>query len=295
MDPAQTPASDSPGERRLVAVLLSLLAPGLGHVAVGHWRRGVIWYGGIWSVFVLALGSVLARQAWLMWALCGLLVVGQLLAALDTLRLRRARPLPRARRLVLLFVALLGLHGMWSWLSRGYVAEAFQIPSGSMIPTLVMGEHLMTVKLGQTMGRGDVVVFRYPIDPNLMFIKRIIAVGGDTVEERDGQVILNGQALVRERLDERCALPEGESCTAWRETLDGRSYKVVTLARGSVLNPVTVPADHVFVMGDNRDNSSDSRVWGPVPTKLVLGKAAFIWWSRGDQGMRWERMGKLIQ
>lgn len=295
MDPDQAPASDSPGERRLVAVLLSLLAPGLGHVAVGHWRRGAIWYGGIWLVFVLALGSILARQAWLLWALCVLLVVGQLLAALDTLRLPRVQPLPRARRLVLLFVALLGLHGMWSLLSRGYVAEAFQIPSGSMIPTLVTGEHIMTVKLGQTMGRGDVVVFRYPIDPNVMFIKRIIAVGGDTVEEREGQVILNGQALVRARLDEPCSLPEGESCTAWRETLDGRQYKVVTLARESVLRPFTVPADHVFVMGDNRGNSSDSRVWGPVPTKLVLGKAAFIWWSRGDQGIRWERMGKPIR
>jgi hypothetical protein len=95
-----------------------LIAPGLGQVAVGHWRRGAIWYGGIWLVFVLALVSILARQAWLLWALCGLLVVGQLLAAVDTLRLPRARPLPRARRLVLLFVTLLGLHQTWSLLSQ---------------------------------------------------------------------------------------------------------------------------------------------------------------------------------
>jgi signal peptidase I len=254
-----------------------------------------MWYGAIWLGFVLAVGSAVARQAWLMGALCVLLVVAQLLAALDTLRLSRPQPLPRARWVILLFVGLLGLQQLWSAVSRGYVAEAFQIPSGSMIPTLAVGEHIMTVKLGQTMGRGDVVVFRYPRDPEVMYIKRIVAMGGDTVEERDGQLIVNGQAVARELLDEPCSLPDGESCTAWRETLDGHPYKVVRLARAAAFGPVEIPADHVFVMGDNRDNSNDSRVWGPMPANMVVAKAAFIWWSRGEQGMRWDRMGKPVE
>lgn len=177
---------------------------------------------------------------------------------------------------------------------RTFVVQAFKIPSGSMKPTLLVGDHILVNKfiygvripfLNKTLipvkdpERGDIVVFKFPEDPKKDFIKRVIAVEGDTVEIRNKKVYINSQIAEDSHgnfLDPHI-IPGG-----------GRPRDNV--------GPVSVPADSLFVMGDNRDHSYDSRFWGFVKLSAVKGKAFVIYWSwdRDNSGVRWGRLGDLI-
>jgi signal peptidase I len=192
---------------------------------------------------------------------------------------------------------------------RAFVVEAFKIPSGSMIPTLQVGDHIFVnkfiygVRIPFTntkfgMGyrkpkRGEVIVFIYPKNPDQDFIKRIVAVEGDVVEMRENQVYVNDVAIPRRRVEQDCRYQdyveeEGrwiqKSCDAWIETVNGVDYTTYYDKNGGAKGwPAhKVPAGHVFVMGDNRDNSSDSRMWGFVPQENIKGKAMVIWLSLGE-------------
>jgi signal peptidase I len=207
---------------------------------------------------------------------------------------------------------------------RAFVVEAFKIPSGSMIPTLQVGDHIFVnkfiygvrvpftnIKFGMEYRkphRGEVIVFIYPKEPDKDFIKRIIAVEGDTVELKDDQLFINGKPVSRQPLEGDCRYEdyqeetgrwEERRCDAWRETLDGNTYTTVydkNKAQRSKMPLRTVPPDSVFVMGDNRDNSHDSRYWGFVPYDLIKGKAMIIWWSLGEpEGVRVQRLFHLVQ
>jgi signal peptidase I len=162
-------------------------------------------------------------------------------------------------------------------LIRALLVQAFKIPSSSMEPTLLVGDHILVskfiygIRIPFTDARwphfkdpkqGDVIVFIYPEDRTKDFIKRVIAVGGDTVEVRDKHVFVNGKEV---------AIPQARNLTK------------VILPRyenpRDNYGPVTVPKDHLFVMGDNRDFSQDSRFWGFVPVKDVKGEAFLIYYS----------------
>jgi len=205
---------------------------------------------------------------------------------------------------------------------RAFVVEAFKIPSGSMIPTLQVGDHIFVnkfiygvrvpftnIKFGMEYRkprRGEVIVFIYPKEPDKDFIKRIVAIEGDTVEVRDNQIFINGVGVPRSHVDGDCkyedfvedtARWEERRCEAWIEDVNGNHYTTVYDKNGGVhsTRPVTVPKDSVFVMGDNRDNSHDSRYWGFVPFDLIKGKAMIIWWSHAEhEGVRVKRLFKLI-
>jgi signal peptidase I len=157
---------------------------------------------------------------------------------------------------------------------RTFVVQAFKIPSGSMEPTLQIGDHILVNKFIYGLRipftsirllsfrepeRGDVIVFIYPVDPSKDFIKRVVATGGETVRFSDKKLFIN-------------------------------------LQRRDNFGPVTVPEGQLFVMGDNRDRSLDSRFWGFVPIRDVLGKAFIIYWSwdSQDSTVRWSRFGHLI-
>jgi signal peptidase I len=170
---------------------------------------------------------------------------------------------------------------------RTFVVQAFKIPSPSMVPTLLVGDHILVNKFlfgfrvpfadGKIIAirepeRGDVIVFRYPRDRKLDFIKRAVAVGGETVEVREKQVFINGEAV---EFEQAVFLDEGSLLTG-RDTF----------------GPVTVPEGKVFVMGDNRDNSNDSRFWGFVDLKDVKGKAMVIYWS-WNKAKSWPRFGRI--
>ena len=170
---------------------------------------------------------------------------------------------------------------------RTFVVQAFKIPSGSMKPTLLVGDHILVnkfiygiklpfadktlVELGKPK-RGDVIVFKFPNDPKKDYIKRVIGLPGDKVQLINKRLFINGTPVEDPRAS---YLPYGNY----------RSF-----------GPVTVPADRLFVMGDNRDESSDSRVWGFVPFSNLKGKAFLIYWSwdREEFGVRWSRLGDLV-
>jgi signal peptidase I len=166
---------------------------------------------------------------------------------------------------------------------RTFVVQAFKIPTGSMEENLLIGDHLLVNKfifaptasrLEQALlpvasiKRGDVIVFKYPEDPERDFIKRVIGLPGETVEVREKKVYVNGQAL-----DEPYAhylLPV---------STPSEFHEVTSFDVRERYGPVTVPADQYFVMGDNRDNSQDSRYWGFLRRDYVKGKALIIYWS----------------
>jgi signal peptidase I len=265
---------------------------------------------------------------------------------------------------------------------RAFVVEAFKIPSSSMYPTVEINDHIFVNKfiygvripwtrtklLERSPDRGDVIVFIYPCAPERDFIKRVIALAGDTVEVRCNVVYVNGKAVPSRMIEgETCRYrdfdegtgawePEPRQCSRYRESVDGHEHDTfhdpdrpardVQAARGAPQGDVfdfptlgrltppscvdageraqampqvmgvitqtksedeagacepqvhfTVPAGHVFVMGDNRNNSKDSRVWGSVPLDNIKGKALFVWlsfesWSPLD--WRWSRIGSFV-
>jgi signal peptidase I len=188
-------------------------------------------------------------------------------------------------------------------LLRAFVIEAFQIPSGSMIPTLEIGDHIFVSKFAYGIGipltekkilpwhdpqRGDVIVFRFPEDKNTDYIKRVVGLPGDKVEVRRNEIFINGKPMPRELVSPRF---HERGWELWREYLDGRphhalhrpdsytNFGMLDIQRNGGQRE-TIPPKSVFVMGDNRDDSNDSRVWGFVPYELIKGKALIVWWSR---------------
>ena len=183
---------------------------------------------------------------------------------------------------------------------RGFIIQAFKIPSGSMEPTLLVGDHLLVNRLSYVMKvpftdivllnlgrpeRGDVVVFRYPVDRTKDFIKRVIAKEGDTIEIREKVVYLNGQKMN----DPHAFFAEKDSIIP------------AAFAPRDNFGPVTVPKDSYFMMGDNRDRSLDSRFWGFVNKNDLVGRALVLYFSWNAQAdsllhyVRWERFGRVIR
>lgn len=174
---------------------------------------------------------------------------------------------------------------------RTFFVQAFKIPSESMLDTLLVGDHLLATKFdyglkipftditfyeGNAPQRGDIIIFKYPRDPDVDFIKRIVGIPGDVIEVRQKQLYRNGEAVKEGYI--RFAEPD--------RIVQGRDN----------FGPVTVPEGKYFVMGDNRDNSADSRFWGFVGRDAIEAKAWRIYWSWADiTNIRWSRMGRLIQ
>src|SRR5205809_1310423 len=166
---------------------------------------------------------------------------------------------------------------------RTFVVQAFKIPTGSMEENLLIGDHLLVNKFifGPTavplerkllpvadIKRGDVVVFKYPEEPDRDFIKRVIGLPGETIEVREKKVYVNGKAL-----------EEPYAHYLMPVSTPSEFHEVTSFDVRERYGPVTVPPAHYFVMGDNRDNSQDSRYWGFLPRELVKGKALVIYWS----------------
>ncbi len=246
------------------------------------------------------------------------------------------------------YAETIGLAILCALILRAFFFEAFKIPSGSMEPTLISGDHLFVNKLRygvrvpfttQFVARfaepdhGEVVVFRFPSEEardyverqradalangeqraecilsfdEKDFIKRIIGLPGDVVEGKDSRLYVNGEPLQRTPIH-RAPAPErsGQTAYYYTETIGERSYRIREdnppgYADEGDFGPIEVQEDHFFAVGDNRDNSADSRCWGQVPKDYIKGRAMIIWLSiedgrTGEAGLRWDRFGMQVR
>ncbi|MDH5326494.1 MAG: signal peptidase I [Gammaproteobacteria bacterium] len=200
---------------------------------------------------------------------------------------------------------------------RSFLVEPFRIPSGSMMPTLLAGDFILVNKFAYGIRlpvldtkiidvgspqRGDVAVFRYPEDPSIDYIKRIIGLPGDRVEYRDKVVYINGEEMPQSGNTVYLGVGQGVAMSGAKmttEQLDTLSHSVlINHHRPADDLTFTVPENSYFVLGDNRDNSKDSRYWGTVPEANLVGRAFMIWfnWDGAVDGyISWDRIGTSIQ
>jgi len=199
---------------------------------------------------------------------------------------------------VALFVALFLRH---------FFVEAFKIPSASMVPTLLVGDHIFVnkfvygtripftttkVRQGRVPNRGEIIVFMYPKEHSTDYIKRVVGLPGDKIEVKNDVVFVNDEEVKQQFTEKYLYSDVNQSCEDYpyekiNENLGGVQHAILNDEGRYPTNfgPVFVEKDHLFVMGDNRDNSSDSRVWGQVSFNLVKGRALFIWLSLNSCGL----------
>lgn len=201
-------------------------------------------------------------------------------------------------------------------LLRSFLFEPFRIPSGSMMPTLLVGDFILVNKFSYGMRlpvlntkivefgepkRGDIVVFRFPKQPTVDYIKRVIGLPGDRIAYFDKKLTVNGQPTTQVSLGRYQGVGQGVDMTGaeqFVEDLTGIEHSIL-IRNGvkSVEDVFVVPPGHYFVMGDNRDNSNDSRYWGFVPEGNLVGRAFFIWmnWDWQNNGIAFNRLGTILQ
>jgi signal peptidase I len=334
----------------VLGTLATLIFPGLGQGIAGHTRRATLW-----AIAAIVTQIAIAVSVWVLMVHAALRIATVIDASV-CLRRGRQTGTRIAGILVAVIVAVVGLFGV-----RAFAVEAFKIPASSMVPTLGVGDHIFVDKLSmhfRAPRRGEVIVFVYPCNPDHDYVKRVIAVGGDTVEVRCNVVYVNGTAVPSKLAEDgaQCTYDdhiddiagaerwERRPCSHYRETLGDRTYDVLhdqnrperdargfaTLDHGDSRDFPTrnripgcanavddtgaepdvppdagkivetkpeggaqacepqlhyvVPDDHVFVLGDNRFNSNDSRIWGSVPRSAVVGRVIGIWSPFGRFG-----------
>jgi len=231
-------------------------------------------------------------------------------------------------------VTSLGLALVIVFMIRSSIVEAFKIPSGSMIPTLLIGDHIFVNKFAygfkipfsdlitdhpvyvvkrEPPKRGDIIVFEYPLDRSIYYIKRVVGTPGDTIEVRNKVLYINNKIINRDQVGGNTAdslfksLDDAKytagSIDLYTEHLDNVDHSILQDRYNystESFGPVTVPPESLFVMGDNRDFSNDSRYWGFVPLRNVKGKAMVIWlslwvtFSDGHSSFRPTRTGTLL-
>jgi signal peptidase I len=315
----------------LLAALASFAFPGTGQMLTGAWLPTLAW--AVTQLVALVAAAFYPQAAFVAIAL-------RIGSALDAaVRVRRDKPGTEFTSLA----AIIAISSVLQLvLLRRYVIEGFRVPGSSMAPTLVVGDHVFCDKLSD-LERGDVVLFRHPLD--LTYVKRLIALGGDTVAVRAGVLYVNGAAVPRTRvgettyydvveLDGEAPRRDERAVDEWIETYAGHTYHVYMAPpemqrpepdfpradrpcdgatadqpamRGTL--PVhyaqpamtatadgtacVVPRGHAFFLGDNRDNSNDSRFWGVIPTDELIGRASGIWFSNDPAGAHIERIGRI--
>ena len=198
---------------------------------------------------------------------------------------------------------------------RSFIVEPFKIPSASMMPTLLIGDFILVNKYdygirlpvlntkiieNKTPERGDIVVFRYPVDPSIPFIKRIVGLPGDKFKYQDKILTINDEAVEQIEIGAYQAVGSGkmmDGATLSTELLDSAAHEILRMPQRPSKNiEGVVPKGHYLVLGDNRDNSKDSRYWGYVPDENLVGRAFMIWmnWDSKNGGIDWGRIGTMM-
>ncbi len=198
---------------------------------------------------------------------------------------------------------------------RSFLVEPFRIPSGSMMPTLLVGDFILVNKFVYGIRlpvvhtkvvdidepeRGDIVVFRYPNNPAVDYIKRVVGLPGDKIAYYNKKLYINGEPVTLTPMGHFTGAGQNQrynGALVFKEKLGEVEHQILIMeGQPSVEGEFVVPTGHYFVMGDNRDNSNDSRYWGPVPEENLVGKAFLIWmhWDPSSPGVALERIGTLL-
>ncbi len=280
---------DNIPRRPWLAGLLTIFSLGLGHLYIGKAKKGIMLFLigqiliviGFFSFLYAPIGQIIFLSS-------GLLFV--IFCIFDAVKLSKKLKLSYALKrynkwyvYLLYFVAAsFVVQPIVQATSKRNIVQAYKIPSVSMKPTLQIGDHIISDKLIYTYSdpkRDDIVIFPYPEDPTKVYLKRVIAVGGETIESVNKQIFINGKILKEPFIihTDSYIFPKG-------------------FQPRDNFGPLKVPADSLFVMGDNRDQSFDSRFWGFVKKSSVTGKAIKICWSWDEKNhsIRWKRIGKYI-
>ena len=284
---------------------MSLVAPGLGQIYNGDPRRAGIFaaFFILWAVIMLTdvAGSPVGFAIFVLLATA--VYFAAIVEAFWSARRRGAIPLSPLNRWFVYLAYVVLLFGIDTLTGPYRGIRVFSVPSASTLPTIRVGEYIVTKGGGfrsVTPEGGDLVVFVVPGFDDTLYIKRVVALGGATVQMKEGHLYVDSAAVPRERIadfSERMADGRVRDVPQYRETLpDGRQYRIIETDRdaGALDNtfPETVPDGHVFVLGDNRDNAFDSRVGnhvGMVPFSAIKRKAGFVLWSTD-----WNRIGTRL-
>ena len=277
-----------------LAGILSFFQIGLGHIYTGYARRGIVLFFLGQALLFLVFVPLIYNRPTAASLLAGLLSGFALLVYCVCDAVKRSRrhkfgyKLKRYNRWYVYLgcwvLASFVIQPVFNGAIKRFIVQAYKIPAGSLKPTLLVGDHILARKLlavkREGINRGDIIIFQYPADPAKLFTKRVVAMGGETIEIADKVVLVDGVAL-----EEPYTV-----CT------DPRILPEDMAPRDN-FGPVTVPRDAFFVMGDNRDQSNDSRYWGFVDKSAVKGKACAIYWSWDKETfrVRWNRIGKRIE
>ena len=265
---------ESKKRKKIIALLLSIITPGLGQIYNGQLKKGVIFYlAGFLLIFLLAMTGLqyqfYGAIALVLIAICWrLFIISDALFVAIKIKERTLRPYNKwfIYLLIAIFANVASLFTNDIVKTTVLGVKAYKIPSGTMEPSLLVGDHIVVnLKYFKTNRpqRGDVIVFKYPLDPNKDFIKRVIGIGGDRIEIKEKKVYINGQLFS----DPHAHYQEGNPSSPFIQFRDN-------------LGPIVVPKNALFVMGDNRDRSYDSRFWGVVNLADVKGRVMYIYWSK---------------
>jgi signal peptidase I len=314
-----TTDTEQTGNKRFawLAVVLSIVMPGVGHVYCGKFTRGLV-FGLLYGLAIPVVLGLLAYGSPASTVVFGFLMIAAafgvvIAAAVDTYRIvRRTRPdyQPKAYNHTTIYV-LIGL--MIQGSSVGYALhvrsslfEAFRVPAASEYPNIVPGDRILADKTAYRKTDpqvGDIVLFRPPNENwRIHYIKRIVALGGETVEMKDGVLYVNDKPLPRRQISAGSTQIGGQNGPGPDRTIQGDvfaetngsvTYKVFLTADrpGAVtdFDKITVPQHHCFVLGDNRNYSLDSRHFGPLPYANIAGRIDYIYWPVDT----WARFGRL--
>ena len=288
-----------------LAVFLSAIFPGLGQFYNGQVLKGIAF------VIVAAVAAAVEARYFQSFLISFALRLYSLKDAFDSAERRNGSPdrfFHQGEGLLIFITVAMFIHAIpTGQLIREQALKAYKIPAGSMIPTLHIGDHLLIDKrpiVVANLRRGDLVVFPYPEDPEKNFIKRIVALAGDKVQFINGDLYINDELIPKTLIGTKpnqvnAASGAASKIKLFEEELDGHIYGIQYLRDDLAsynAGPFLVPENEVFVLGDNRDNSMDSRFWGGVPRSTIEGKAMKLYWSwdRVEKKVNWERIGQKI-
>ncbi len=305
-----------------VAGILAFIFPGLGHVYNGRFLLGSMLFLAPIIFMMLVLSIAVASDTLVFVSYCIVFCVyvvvwiGQIVWAILLARKSGAEYQLKKYNKKLIYLcyamALFLIYEGVSWTTKTFIVEAFSIPSGSMIPSLLQGDHIFVTKIGNRNNnpeRGDLFVFKIPgYPPGEKYIMRVIAVAGDEISIKDGVIYLNGKPVKQKSVGEKIFwqhLSEDSwqafSAEVLQETVGTKTYQIIHTQQDQHIpfnqtdyETTIIPEGYLFMMGDNRFNSRDSRNVGPIPISMCDGRAHSIWWSSGHDGLRSERIGQQL-